>query len=189
VSLDIKRERGGHVTVALDAHEVMVVRSACEQLGELFESRESQDVVNGTPPIEVIPGVLDPFADSGPKTRPDDPALARLLPDAYPDDVDATGEFRRYSEADVLAFKRANLRTMLSTLGEGEEPIRLGPDQVRSWMYAINDLRLTIGTRLELEEGYVETMAALPPEDPRLPLFYLYEWLSALQDGLVRVAK
>jgi hypothetical protein len=32
-------------------------------------------------------------------------------------------------------------------------------------------------------------MAALPPEDPRMPLFYLYEWLSALQDGLVRVAK
>jgi hypothetical protein len=189
MSLDIKRERGGTVVIALDAHEVMVVRSACEQLGELFESRESQDVVDGTPPSEVIPGVRDPFADSEPKTRPDDPALARLLPDAYPDDIEATGEFRRYSEAEVLAFKRGNLETMLATLGDGAEPIRLGRDQMHSWLYAINDLRLTIGTRLGLEEGYGELMAALPPEDPRLPLFYLYEWLSALQDGLVRAAK
>ncbi|MBA3745106.1 DUF2017 domain-containing protein [Sporichthya sp.] len=189
MSLEIKRERHGFVTVALDEHEVMVVRSACEQLGELFESRESADIVGGVAPVEVIPGVLDPFSDSGPKIRPEDPALARLLPDAYPDDADATGEFRRYSEADVLAFKRGNLQTMLGTLGDGAEPIRLDQAQVQSWMYAINDLRLTIGTRLDLEEGYGELMAALPPEDPRLPLFYLYEWLSALQDGLVRVAK
>ncbi|HUR74116.1 MAG TPA: DUF2017 domain-containing protein [Sporichthya sp.] len=189
MSLEIKRERGGTVVVALDAHEVMVVRSACDQLGELFEVRESQDVIDGTAPPEVIPGVQDPFADSGPKSRPDDPALARLLPDAYPDDTDATGEFRRYSEGDVLAFKRGNLQTMLASLGDGAEPVRLGREQVQSWMYAINDLRLTIGTRLELEEGYGDVMAALPPEDPRLPLYYLYEWLSALQDGLVRVAK
>jgi hypothetical protein len=186
VSLDIKRERHGVVTVALDPHEVMIVRSACEQLGELLDFRGED---NHGAESAAIPGVLDPFADSGPRERPDDPALARLLPDAYPDDVDATGEFRRYSEADVLAFKRGNLRTMLGTLGDGSEPIRLNAEQVQSWMYAINDLRLTIGTRLELEEGYVDEMAALPPEDPRLPLYYLYEWLSALQDGLIRVAK
>jgi hypothetical protein len=89
----------------------------------------------------------------------------------------------------VLAFKRGNLKTMLATLGDGAEPVRLDADQVRSWLYAINDLRLTLGTRLELAEGYGEVMAALPPEDPRLPLYYLYEWLSALQDGLVRAAK
>ena len=186
MSLEIKRERHGIVTVDLDAHEVMVVRSACEQLGELFDSRG-----DGTQGAEsaAIPGVMDPFADTNPKERPDDPALARLLPDAYPEDIEATGEFRRYSESDVLAFKRGNLRTMLSSLGDGAEPIRLDATQVQSWMYAINDLRLTIGTRLELEEGYGEEMAALPPEDPRLPLFYLYEWLSALQDGLIRVAR
>ena len=39
MSLDIKRERGGTVTVALDAHEVMVVRSALDQMSELFDSR------------------------------------------------------------------------------------------------------------------------------------------------------
>lgn len=185
MSLEIKRERGGFVSVALDVHEVMVVRSACEQLGELFDSRDD----GGATASEVMPGVLDPFADVAPRTRPEDPALARLLPDAYPEDVDATGEFRRYSEGEVLAFKRSNLQTMLATLGDGAHPVRLDAEQVRGWMYAINDLRLTIGTRLELEEGYGEQMAALPEEDPRLPLYYLYEWLSALQDGLIRAAK
>ncbi len=188
MSLEIKRERGGTVSIALDEHEVMVMRSACEQLSELFDSRDLDADRAGTEST-VIPGVLDPFADSERKTRPDDPALARLLPDAYPDDPDATGEFRRYSESDVLAFKRGNLGTMLSTLGDGEAPVRLNSDELHSWLYAINDLRLTLGTRLELEEGYGEVMAALPPEDPRLPLFYLYEWLSALQDGLVRAAR
>jgi hypothetical protein len=185
VSLEIKRERHGIVSVALDAHEVMVVRSACEQLGELFDSRDD----GGVTASEVMPGVLDPFADSGPRERPEDPALARLLPDAYPEDVEATGEFRRFTESDVLNFKRGNLNTMLATLGDGSAPIRLDQDQVRGWMYAINDMRLTIGTRLELEEGYGEEMAALPPEDPRLPLYYLYEWLSALQDGLISAAR
>jgi hypothetical protein len=184
VTLDIKRERHGVVTIALDSHEVMVVRSACEQLGELFDSRD-----DGVAQTEIIPGVIDPFGDAEGRELPEDPALARLLPDAYPDDPDATGEFRRYSESDVLTFKRGNLRTMLATLGDGTAPVRLDAEQVHAWMYAINDLRLTIGTRLELEEGYGEVMAALPPEDPRLPLFYLYEWLSALQDGLIRVAR
>ncbi|GAA0619730.1 DUF2017 domain-containing protein [Sporichthya brevicatena] len=188
MSLDIKRERGGVVTIALDEHEVLVVRSACQQMAELFDSRDG-DAPRGGTESTVIPGVLDPFADTAEKSLPDDPALARLLPDAYPDDIEATGEFRRYSESDVIAFKRGNLTTMLATLGDGTEPVRLDREQVHAWMYAINDLRLTIGTRLELEEGYVEQMAALPPEDPRLPLYYLYEWLSALQDGLIRVAR
>ena len=58
MTLDIKRERHGIVTIALDAHEVMVVRSACEQLGELFDSRD-----DGVEQAEIIPGVLDPFGD------------------------------------------------------------------------------------------------------------------------------
>ncbi len=186
MSLEIKRERGGTVTVALDAHEIAVVRHAFGELVELLDSRAD----SAPTPIEIVPGVLDPFAESGTRERPDDPALARLLPDAYgDDDPGATGEFRRYTEADLIAYKRGNADTLLGTLGDGSAPVRLVNDQVRAWLYAVNDLRLTLGTRLEIDEGYVERMAALEPDDPQLPAFYLYEWLTALQDGLVRVAR
>lgn len=186
MSLEIKRERGGIVTVALDPHEIAVVRHAFGELVDLLDSRAE----SAPAPVEIVPGVLDPFAESGTRDKPADPALARLLPNAYGDeDPGATGEFRRYTEADLVAYKRGNAETLLATLGDGSEPIRLEQPQVRAWLYSINDLRLTLGVRLDIDEGYGERMAALEPDDPQLPAYYLYEWLSALQDGLVRVAR
>lgn len=187
MSLEIKKVRGGHVTVGLDEHEVAVVRHAFGELVDLLDSRSAESTPSTA--AQVIPGVLDPFADAGSRDRPADPALARLLPDAYQSDPEATGEFRRYTEADLVAYKRGNATTLLATLGDGSEPVQLTQEELRCWLYAINDLRLTLGARLEVTEDYVEHLAALPPEDPRLPAFYLYEWLAALQDGLLRVAR
>src|ERR1700689_1008276 len=50
---------------------------------------------------------------------PDDPVLARLLPDAYRDDPDASGEFRRYTEQGLRSGKIAAARTVLATLPQG----------------------------------------------------------------------
>ena len=43
---------------------------------------------------------IDPDAE-----RPDDPALARLLPDAYADDDEASAEFRRFTERTLRETK------------------------------------------------------------------------------------
>ena len=53
---------------------------------------------------------------------PDDPVLARLLPDAYPDDAAAAGEFRRYTESGLRSGKVAAARTVLDTLPEDGRP-------------------------------------------------------------------
>jgi hypothetical protein len=181
----IRRERGGDVTVAFDPAEAVIVRAAFADLMALLDER-SGPPEDAAP--DVVPGVPDPFLSlgaTGSARPPEDPALARLLPDAYHDDPDASADFRRFTEPDLVAGKQANIRTVLATLGDGGR-IRLDQDALRAWLYALNDLRLALGSRLGVEEGYEEMLAAMEPGDPRLPGFALYEWLTSLQDALVQ---
>jgi hypothetical protein len=181
----IRRERGGDVTVAFEPAEAVIVRAAFADLLALLDER-SGPAETAAP--DVVPGVPDPFLTlgaTGSAQPPEDPALARLLPDAYQDDPDASADFRRFTEPDLVAGKRANIRTVLETLGEGGR-IRLDEPALRAWLHALNDLRLALGSRLEVEEGYEEVLAAMEPGDPRLPGFALYEWLTGLQDALVQ---
>ncbi len=55
-----------------------------------------------------------------------------------------------------------------------------------AWLGALNDLRLALGTRLGVEEDWAEQLAALDDGDPRALLLAVYDWLSWLQETLVR---
>ena len=116
---------------------------------------------------------------------PDDPALARLFPDAYADDAEASADFRRYTEQGLRERKRAGLQTALDSLGETPHRIELDQDQAYAWLGAINDIRLVLGERLDVSEEIDEVLADLADDDPRLPLFWVYDRLSWLQDTLV----
>jgi hypothetical protein len=179
----IKRERGGTIALFLGPGEIALIRGAFAELLTLFDSHQQET----GPAAEIAPGVLDPFAAQGSDRVPDDPALARLLPDAYSDDPAAAAEYRRYAEGDLLAAKRANAGVVLAGLNEAEQHghVRLDPETVHIWLIALNDLRLAMGTRLEIEEDYEALIDMLEPDDPRLPVFELYEWLTALQDSLI----
>jgi hypothetical protein len=112
--------------------------------------------------------------------------LARLFPDAYPDDTDAAEEFRRYTESGLREAKQSNARTALATLdAPGTEHV-LTDYETQAWLGALNDLRLALGTRLDVTEDWHEQAAALAPDDPSLALFSVYDWLSVLQELLVR---
>ncbi|MGQ0625780.1 MAG: DUF2017 domain-containing protein [Sporichthyaceae bacterium] len=180
----VKRGRGGFVALELEPHEAAILRNAFGELLVLLGTRESDA---DTEVAEIAPGVRDPFADTVDRSLPADPALARLLPDAYPDDPEATSEFRRFTEADLVADKRANVEMLLSTLVPGL--VNLDPAQAHAWLFALNDLRLMLGTRLEIDEEYSQRVADMSPEHPLLPAFALYEWLTALQDALVRAQR
>jgi hypothetical protein len=182
----IKRERGGGIGITLAPGEAEVIRRAFGDLLELFDSHAQQGVVE-----EIAPGVPDPFGAPGSDVLPEDPALARLLPDAYPDDAAAAAEYRRFTESDLLAGKRANIAVLLAgldTVGD-DGRLHVPAAQVPAWLVALNDLRLALGTRLEIEEDYEAMIASLPRDDPRLPAYALYEWLTWLQDSLVRTQR
>ena len=123
---------------------------------------------------------------AGPTSPPEDPVLARLLPDAYRDDPEAAGEFRRYTEQGLRSGKVAAAQTVLDTLPARGGHVRLGPEDAQAWLRALNDVRLAIGTVLGITEDYEEEMEAASWADPRSAYLEVYHWLGYVQDSLVR---
>jgi len=135
------------------------------------------------------PDPLDDLArllgQSGPATPPDDPVLARLLPDAYQDDSEAAGDFRRFTEQELRNGKAAAARTVLATLPEDGGRVRLTGEEAQVWLRALNDVRLALGVRLSITEDFEARVADLDPADPRSAYMWVYDWLTFLQETLV----
>jgi hypothetical protein len=111
-------------------------------------------------------------------TEPDDPSLERLFPPAY-DDKRAAAEFRRLMHDELLAGHHEAL-DVLETTADRE---RLSAEEAEAWLRALNDLRLVLGTRLDVRE---DTFAeGLNLSDPRAPELAVYGYLSWLQEELV----
>ena len=130
-------------------------------------------------------GELDP-ARPGP-SAPTDPALARLLPDAYREDPAAAAEFRRYTEPDLRAEKRRKAETVLECLSRipNGGKLTLSAEEALSWLTGLNDLRLTLGTRLGIVEDDQDLEQSSDPDDPRNYLIAVYYYLSHLQESLI----
>jgi hypothetical protein len=123
---------------------------------------------------------------AAPPEAPDDPVLARLLPDAYQDDPESAGEFRKYTESSLREAKKYFAQTLLETLPAKGGRVKLNADQARDWLRALNDVRLMFGVRLEVTEDFEDQLTSLDPKDPRLAAFEVYGWLGAVQESLVR---
>ncbi|GAB2447038.1 DUF2017 domain-containing protein [Streptomyces incanus] len=186
---------GGGAAVALDDVEISIIRSLAVQLMELIGPGPAAEV-SGDPLAEL-------FAE-GPSEPPADPVLRRLFPDAYgdpeePASVKDTGEqrahsaeFRRFTENDLRAGKRENALAVIRSLDEltaagGRGAVlELSAEESRQWLGALNDLRLAIGSRLQIdEEDDTDLLFHLPDEDPRKPMVMAYLWLGGLQETLV----
>jgi hypothetical protein len=167
---------GGGAAVALDDVEISILRSLAVQLLELIGP--------GDEPAGTEDDLLAQLFAEGPTKPPEDPALARLFPDAYEETADAA-EFRRFTENDLRARKRDDALAMVRVLDAGGPVITLTADQARQWLGGLNDLRLTIGTRLEVTEDESDELYRLPDSDPRKPLVMAYLWLGGLQESLV----
>ncbi len=114
-------------------------------------------------------------------TTPDDPALLRLFPAAYGDDDAAAGDFRRYTESDLRGGKREHAAAVLATIPSGGGAVLLDRDGCDRWLGCLNDLRLVLGTRLEVTE---ETELEDLPEEAH-QLFAIYGWLGWAQESLL----
>ena len=170
------RKRSGAIEAKVDGVEADVLTAVAGDLLALLgeQDEESQD------PLAALVGLPD-----GPVERPDDPALARLLPDAYGDDEAAATDFRRYTESDLRAGKRADATAVLASLspltGRGGRLV-LDRDEADAWLGCLNDLRLVLGTRLEVTE---ETELDPRGDDPRSQALQVYGWLGWLQESLL----
>lgn len=168
------RRRSGKVVASLAAEEAQLLRLLASDVRALLGS----DTEKPADPLEAMTGI----SDSAPV--PEDPALARLLPDGYRDDDAAAAEFRRFTQSDIRDSKNAAVDALLQTLPEDGGRIRLTDEEATAWLGALNDIRLVLGTRLDVSED-TEPFGGLPPDDPAAAPYAVYHWLTGLQDDLV----
>jgi len=109
----------------------------------------------------------------------EDPSLSRLYPPAYTDDPAAADEYARLMRDDLTEGHLQAIETMERTL----ESQRLDEDEMSGWLAALNDMRLALGTRLDVTEDMYES--GMAPEDPRAPRFAVYQYLGYLEEQVV----
>jgi hypothetical protein len=114
----------------------------------------------------------------------EDPSVRRLFPTAYNQDLERDREYQQLVRDELLERRLAALATVEETLAEPE----LTEAQASAWLGALNDLRLVLGTRLDVSEEPI----AIDADDPDAPAYAVYEYLGfvlsevvdALADGL-----
>lgn len=119
----------------------------------------------------------------------EDPALARLFPEASSDE-EVAGEYRRLMEAELRTQKAAEAELVLAALrpavGEAEPEVRIVAAEVDPWLRTLNALRLVLGARLEItDDEDAEEIDGLDEDDVRAPTADVYHWLGHVQGGLL----
>jgi hypothetical protein len=186
----------GEVRVRLGDDERRVLHDVFTEVRDLLEDPAAPQ----EDPLAALVGI-------GTAVRPpDDPALARLLPDAHRDDPEASAEFRRYTESGLRSRKREGLGLVLRTLDRGPA-VRLDDTEASAWLVALTDVRLVLAERIGLRtdedhallEEVVAHLAVAEPESgesgdasdgatagERLSMtLALYDFLAWMQETLV----
>jgi hypothetical protein len=183
--------KGGGASVWLSPGEATLLRTLVVPVMELLNDPDRP----APPPEPESAESTDLFDDlekmfneatAAPPEAPADPVLARLLPDAYQEDPEAAGEFRKYTESSLREAKKYFAQTLLETLPAKGGRVKLSAEQARDWLRALNDVRLMFGVRLEVTEDFEDQLTSLDPKDPRVAAFEVYGWLGAVQESLVR---
>ena len=142
---------------------------------ELRISAEERDLLRSVGPQlrEVL------VRDAAGAQQGEDSAVARLFPVAYPDDEDRQTEYRLLVHDELLASHLG----ALAVLEETADADHLAEDQLLAWMRALNDIRLVLGTRLDVTEEGDERPSS--PRDPRMSAFAVYDYLTYLQGEII----
>ncbi|HLM06335.1 MAG TPA: DUF2017 family protein, partial [Blastococcus sp.] len=125
--------RGGDVVARLEPAEAGIMGLLLDQLEQLLEA-DADDVAG-------------------------DPVIARLLPEGHRGDPELAADYRELTEASLRSGKADDLATVRATLPEDGGEVRLDADQASAWLRSTNDLRLALGTRLDITED------TEPPDD------------------------
>jgi Domain of unknown function (DUF2017) len=142
------------IGLPLDSHEAGILHDLVEQMRVLLKESES-----------------------------DDPVHARLFPSAYEDDEDSAS-FRDMTGGDLTSMKLEALDAVDGAIRRRDQGVTtLSPEEGEAWIRALTDMRLAIGTRLDVTE---ETMSAEPDaDDPSTAPLQILHWLGWLQESIL----
>jgi hypothetical protein len=115
-----------------------------------------------------------------------DPAVGRLFPPAYGEDDPRSAEYDALMRGDLLAERLRALEVMESTL----DAPRLDQEQVTAWLSALNDIRLVLGTTLDVtEETYERDVDEMSASDPGAQAHALFLYLGWLEEQVVEALR
>ena len=169
---------------ALAPHEAALLHSLVTSLLGMLDERETSSPADE---LEEITGMKD-----GNAKAPEDETMKRLLPDFYRSQTghpagSAASEslnsaLRSLHEPEIIDAKREAAQRLLETVPEGGGRFELSEDDAQAWAAAVNDVRLALGTMLEVGP---EGPDRLPADHPMAGHLDVYQWLTVLQEYLV----
>jgi hypothetical protein len=168
------REHPGGCVLRLSAPERALLASLPQQIDDVLAALENAD-----PPPRARAEAPEAEASAGfpavGGTPAMPPSLKRLFPPAYTRDDEAERAYVGAARASLLEHHRQALQTLSGTASAKS----LDAEQLQMWMTALNDVRLVLGTVLDVRED------SEPPAGPMPQQFVYYYYLSGLQTELV----
>ncbi len=104
--------------------------------------------------VGVLAGELDKLLES------DDPSIVRLFPPAYGPDTERSAGYDALARHELIDRRRASLEVLRSAMESGP----LDVEGLEAVMRAVNDLRLVLGTRLDVSEDQEPRLRVGDPE-------------------------
>jgi len=169
-----ERSALGRISIELTSDEHRIVGSLAQQMIDLLTPEDEVEA----DPLAAIVGISP---DAKP---PEDPALARLLPAAYPDDEEASAEFRRFTDRALRDGKIASATAVIQDLQASNAKIKIRDPH--AWLTFLTDARITIGVRIGVSADNYDELLDLTADDPRSAMFGIYDWLTYVQETLIR---
>jgi hypothetical protein len=150
------RRKGGELVARLEPAEARILALLLDQLEQLLTA-DAEDVAG-------------------------DPVLERLLPAGHRSDPELAADYRELTESSLRAGKADDLATVRAGLPPDGGTVRLDLEQATAWLRTSNDLRLALGTRLDVQEDTEPPEDLASEEGQQLAVYY---WLTGLQGSLV----
>jgi hypothetical protein len=172
---------GDSFSLDLTLDEAQILINLTEQLLELLGEGDFFHHYDNSDPLAQLLSMPAEIV------TPEDPVLLRLLPNAY-SDPEAASDFRRYTEPQLRGSKQRNLRLMREELtilvDEGHGGVIENIDS-GIWLKGLNDLRIALSVRLEINEESFDKFELMPDDEPAKSVHAVYFWLGWLQENLL----
>jgi hypothetical protein len=107
----------------------------------------------------------------------DGPVLRRLFPPPYGDDTERNEGYAALARPELIDHRTAALDVLIASAGA----TTLDEDEIGAWMRSINDVRLVLGTVLEIDDDEADIVV----DESNVATFQAYELLGFLLEAIV----
>jgi hypothetical protein len=176
----VEREREILRALLGDLREIVGEEVDPPGLSVVYEAEEAS--IDGLAPAETPAAEDEPEPDDAATwAGSDDPVMGRLYPDARPDNPAWSRSFRDMIRGDLDDERRENLAVVEGTL----DARAIDDGEAEAWLHVLNDLRLVMGTRLDITEE--REAEPFDPDDPDAAARVVYAYAGWLEGQFVDV--